>query len=101
MNEGELGGAAANATTAINDEISRSHHVTDPGAGRPSLMIPHLASLKRRHEFLNEYSDEVLSSTPIDTLLKLESTSIKLRNLGGVNFSLGKQYWLYCEINWI
>ena len=54
MNEGELGGAAANATTAINDEISRSHHVTDPGAGRPSLMIPHLASLKRRHEFLNE-----------------------------------------------
>ena len=81
MNEGELGEAAANATTAINDEISRSHHVTDPGAGRPSLMIPHLASLKRRHEFLNEYSDEVLSSTPIDTLLKLESTSIKLRNL--------------------
>ena len=81
MNEGELGGAAANATTAINDEISRSHHVTDPGAGRPSLMIPHLASLKRRHEFLNEYSDAVLSSTPIDTLLKLESTSIKLRNL--------------------
>ena len=81
MNEGEFGGATANAVAAINDEMSRSHHVSDPGAARPLLLLPHLASLKRRHEFLNEYSDEILSTTPIDTLLKLESTSIKLRNL--------------------
>ena len=81
MNEGEFGGATANAVAAINDEMSRSHHVSDPGAAKPSLLLPHLASLKRRHEFLNEYSDEILSTTPIDTLLKLESTSIKLRNL--------------------
>jgi hypothetical protein len=31
--------------------------------------------------FLKEYSDAVLASTPIETLLKLESTSIKLKNM--------------------
>ena len=41
----------------------------------------HLASLRRRHAFLNEYSDELLASTPIETLIKLETTSIKLKNM--------------------
>ncbi len=40
-----------------------------------------LDNLKKRHPFLVEYSDTMLRSYPIETLLKLESTSIKLKNL--------------------
>ena len=40
-----------------------------------------LEGLKKRHAFLAEYSDNTLTSLPLETVLKLESTSIKLRNL--------------------
>ncbi len=54
----------------------------DPGfRGAAGLDLSQIQVLKRRHVFLNEYSDEVLSKTPIETLLKLEATSIKLKNL--------------------
>jgi len=43
--------------------------------------MEHLASLRRRHPFLDEYSDELISSTPIETLIKLESTTLKLKAL--------------------
>jgi hypothetical protein len=49
-----------------------------------------LENLKKRHPFLNEYSDEVLQSTSLDTLLKLESTSIKLKNLENAKASEDK-----------
>ena len=78
-----------NATIFINDENSRSRSnpTADPGSGHQQsghqalLNITQLYSLRKRHAFLNEYSDEIITSTPIDTLLKLESTSIKLKNL--------------------
>lgn len=44
-------------------------------------LIGDLVGLKKRHTFLNEYSDEMLKNTSLETLLKLESTSIKLKNL--------------------
>ncbi len=57
-------------------------YVTDPGIRFSSgLDAGQLEVLKRRHSFLSEYSDEVLGRTPIETLLKLEATSIKLKNL--------------------
>ena len=79
----------SNATIYIEDENSRSRSnpTADPGSGHQQtgyqaiLNITQLASLRKRHVFLNEYSDEIIISTPIDTLLKLESTSIKLKNL--------------------
>lgn len=40
-----------------------------------------LAGIIKRHRFLAEYPREVLDTTPLETLLKLETTSIKLRNL--------------------
>ena len=40
-----------------------------------------LDSLRKRHIFLNEYSDSILRSFPLETFLKLESTSIKLKTL--------------------
>ena len=55
--------------------------VPDPGLKVSMLDTSHLEVLRRRHAFLNEYSDSMLLSTPIETLLKLENTSIKLKNL--------------------
>ena len=55
--------------------------VADPGLRAGLLDKSHLELLRKRHPFLNEYSDSMLISTPIDTLLKLENTSIKLKNL--------------------
>jgi len=40
-----------------------------------------MESLKRRHAFLKEYDDEVLATTPLSVLVKLESTSLKLKNV--------------------
>ena len=55
--------------------------VPDPGARFNLLDRGQLEVLRRRHSFLNEYSDSMLINTPIETLLKLENTSIKLKNL--------------------
>lgn len=55
--------------------------VGDPGMRAILLDKNNLAVLRRRHAFLNEYSDQMLVNTPIETLLKLENTSIKLKNL--------------------
>ena len=57
------------------------NQVSDPGLRGGLLDKCSLDVLKRRHAFLNEYSDSTLLSTPIDTLLKLENTYIQLRNL--------------------
>ena len=75
------------AARFLNDENSRSRSnpTADPGSlqtGHQAILnISQLSSLRKRHTFLNEYSDELIISTPIDTLLKLDSTSIKLKNL--------------------
>ena len=76
------------ATTILLDEQARSGStVQDPGTTGTgqSIKQSQLNSLRRRHTFLNEYEDEVILHTPIDTLLKLESTSIKLKNLEKAN----------------
>ena len=81
MTSGELSTNTAAAFMHIQEEQSRQRHLQDPGTSRAVLDSSKLDSLRKRHSFLNEYSDGVLASTPIETLLKLESTSIKLQNL--------------------
>ena len=81
MTSGELSTNTAAAFMHIQEEQSRQRHLQDPGTSCAVLDSSKLDSLRKRHSFLNEYSDGVLASTPIETLLKLESTSIKLQNL--------------------
>jgi len=73
---------------AAGDEIADelAHHrgggVIDPSLRGASVMSSScMESLKRRHAFLNEYDDEVLASTPLSVLVKLESTSLKIKNV--------------------
>ena len=76
------------ATAILQDEQARSGNtVRDPAGPTSGLAIKQsqLNSLRKRHTFLNEYEDEVILHCPIDTLLKLESTSIKLKNLEKAN----------------
>ena len=63
------------------DHTAGFSSVPDPGRQGRNFDSSHLDILRRRHPFLNEYPDEMLTATPIDTLLKLEATSIKLKNL--------------------
>lgn len=71
------------AQNILRDELSRGGRssVPDPAGSTLNLNVSNLDCLRKRHAFLNEYSDELLSSTPLETLLKLETTSIKLKNL--------------------
>jgi len=56
----------------------------DPGRdSRSGVLVSStvMEGLKKRHPFLREYSDEELSKYSMETVLKLEATSIKLKNL--------------------
>ena len=86
MDSGDLNDNLRLVEAGFGDEgdhapLSRTF-VADPGTKGPAgLDVGQLLVLKKRHAFLNEYSDEILCKTPIETLLKLEATSIKLKNL--------------------
>jgi len=66
------------ALTGINEELSR---IPDPSQANSSSGTVDMESLKKRHAFLNEYSDEDFKNFSLDTLIKLETTSLKLKNL--------------------
>jgi len=66
------------AMAGLTDELSRVARVPDPGA---TILSGNLDNLRRRHAFLNEYTSEDLEKYSLATLLKLEATSIKLKNL--------------------
>ena len=70
----------------VEDENSRTHNMTafkGPATRTTSTTVTaqDLESLKKRHAFLAEYPDSTLVSLPLEMVLKLETTSIKLKNL--------------------
>ena len=82
MDQGQLDDLALNASILITDENNRVlQGVPDPGSYKGQLNSQNIEGLKKRHPFLNEYADSTLASISLDTLLKLESTSIKLKSL--------------------
>jgi len=68
------------AMASVNEELTRGARIPDPGQGG-SFNITDMDNLKKRHTFLNEYSKEDFQKYSLETLLKLEATSIKLKNL--------------------
>jgi hypothetical protein len=71
------------AEEALLDETNRSRAgfssgpTPDPGADQPSN--PDLGSTKKKFSFLAEYSDEFISKNRLDTIIKLESTALRLK----------------------
>jgi len=67
------------AASLVIEENRSQSFVPDPSReGKTHL---NMEGLKKRHAFLNEYTDDELKMYSMETLLKLEATSIKLKNL--------------------
>ena len=87
MDQGQIDNLVASASVLIEDENSRNptlqNRAAEPGgqSGSKKVSLQDLESLRKRHVFLNEYPDAMLLSFPLETLIKLESTSIKLKSL--------------------
>lgn len=74
--------AAEAADELAHNTGMHSGLITDPNSNNQLFLDPNfLSCLRKRHAFLGEYSEAVLAGTPLEVLLKLESTSIKLKNL--------------------
>jgi hypothetical protein len=71
------------AEEALQDETNRSRAgfsygpTPDLGADQPSN--PDLGSIKKKFSFLAEYSDDFISKNGLDTIIKLESTALRLK----------------------
>jgi hypothetical protein len=63
------------------EDRSGSKHISDPGTSSTTLGDSDLACLRKKFPFLAEFSDEFIRSRPTETLLKMETTSIKMKEL--------------------
>lgn len=79
----DLEQAITTARSSIAEERTRIADIPDPGSTSQNLVLNPdiLASLKRRHKFLEEYDDNLFSNYSLETLISLEATSLKLKNL--------------------
>jgi len=67
----------------IDDDDSRQT-LTMPGIKQrafPSMKMQDIQSLRRKFPFLADFTDEFVATTPLDALLKTETTAIKLKEL--------------------
>lgn len=85
-----LAEALAAAQADLLDESARTRagfrHIPDPGSAHVAapthrISLADAASLKRKFTFLNDYSNEYIQSTPLDVLLRAETTAFKLREM--------------------
>jgi hypothetical protein len=78
----ELQEAQHLASDLILEEVShqRSHVTRDPALGRSLYMSDQdLAAMRAKFPFLAAFTDNFIRSTPPESLLKMEATSIKIR----------------------
>ena len=75
----------AHAESLLAEESDRSRPVSaghNPGSKRSNLMSEaDIASLRRRHGFLEEFSDDFIRSTPVGDLMKIETTAMKIKEM--------------------
>ena len=85
LDDEDLEEEAAQAEALLAEEVDRSRTAAscpDPGLRRGNLMSDEdIASLKRRHLFLEDFSDDFIRSTPVGDLMKIETTAIKLKEV--------------------
>ena len=85
LDDEDLEEEAAHVEALLAEEVDRSRTAAscpDPGSRRGNLMSDEdIASLKRRHLFLEDFSDDFIRSTPVGDLMKIETTAIKLKEV--------------------
>ncbi len=68
-------------TDNLNTELPRSNGIMDPGAVGTAMTDSDLASLRKKSPFLADFSDQFVRSRPMESLLKIETTSMKIREM--------------------
>jgi hypothetical protein len=81
MDEDEITATTAQARGFLQDEIAHSGRVADPGAAVATMTNDDISSLRRKFPFLQDFSDSFIRSRPMESLLKIETTSMKIREL--------------------
>jgi hypothetical protein len=81
MDADDFTSSSSAARDILRDESSRSRNILDPGAVATTMSDKDLACLRRKFPFLADFSDEFVCSKPMETLLKIETTSIKIREM--------------------
>ena len=60
---------------------TRQPSFRDPATAQSLITEADIRSLRKRHSFLEEFSDAFIRSTPIGDLMKIETTSLKIKEL--------------------
>jgi hypothetical protein len=81
MDEDEIAAATAQARGFLQDEAAHSGRVADPGVANVTMTDDDISSLRRKFPSLQDLSDNFIRSRPMESLLKIETTSMKIREL--------------------
>lgn len=84
MEDDEVTAVNSDARRFIRDESGFSRNIPDPGASNSGMSDSDLACLRRKFPFLADFSDQFVRSRPTETLLKIETTSLKIREMDRV-----------------
>jgi hypothetical protein len=83
LSPSELLDAQLRASDLITDETSHQRAVAcrDPGLARPLYMSDQdLVAMRAKFPFLEAFTDMFIRTTPPESLLKMEATTIKMRD---------------------
>jgi hypothetical protein len=81
MDEEDLRTTAASSAEIIQDELShRRQAVSDPGSATiSSITDGDLAAMRAKFPFLRDFSDNFIRTTKPDSILKMETTTMKMK----------------------
>jgi hypothetical protein len=81
LDEDDIRAAAASSAEIVQDELShRRQTVSDPGSvSNASITDGDLAAMRAKFPFLRDFSDNFIRSTKPDSILKMETTTMKMK----------------------
>ena len=82
--EEELEDVTAHAEELIVEEAARSRlppSCPDPGTRGRVMADSDISSLRKRHAFLEDFSDKFIRSTTVGDLMKIETTAVKRKEI--------------------
>jgi hypothetical protein len=81
MEQSELEEETLQASALLDEEASRARPSVSFVARSRVISDEDICSLRRKHAFLADFSDEFIRGTSIGDLMKIESTAMKLKEM--------------------
>jgi hypothetical protein len=81
MEQSELEEETLQASALLEEEASRARPSVSFVARGRVISDEDICSLRRKHAFLIDFSDDFIRGTPIGDLMKIESTAMKLKEM--------------------